>query len=126
MTVRSVSYSVLVLASLSTLGFMVYAAQSFRSLLSGFTLWALTPYLTFASAICIARTRGSIIAASIVSLVAVFFATCAYIEALFVHISSTSALVFLFIPFYQLLAAFVVLVFALERRYHRSQEPKHS
>ena len=118
MSLRRVSYSFLVLGGLGTLALMVYAAQGFRSLLSGFTVWALIPYAAFAIATRIACTRGSIIAASVASFVGVLFGMFIYVDALFVHISSTNALVFVFIPLYQLLAALVVLVFALERRRH--------
>jgi hypothetical protein len=119
---RCVSYSFLVAGSLGTLALMIYAAQGFGSLLSGFTVWALIPYAVFAIAIWMARTRGSVIASSVASLIAVLLGAFIYIDALFVHISSTSPLAFVFIPLYQLLAAVVVLVFALERRRHVIQD----
>ena len=122
MSARTAIYSFLVLGILSTLGFLVFAAQGFRGLLSGFTLWGIVPYFVFGAAICIARTRGSVITVSVVSLAAVFFAAFLYIDAFFIHTSSTSALAFIFIPLYQLLAAVVVLVFALERRRHASPD----
>ena len=122
MSLRRVSYSVLVLGGLGTFALMIYAAEGFRSLVSGFTVWALVPYAVFAIATRIARTRASIIAASVASFIAVFFGVFIYVDALFIHISSTSALVFVFIPLYQLLAGLVVLVFALERRRHATQD----
>ena len=122
MSLRRVSYSFLVLGGLGTLALMAYAAQNFRSLVSGFTLWALIPYIAFALAIHIARTRVSLIAACVASLVATFLGVFIYVDGLFVHISSTGALAFVFIPLYQTLAAVIVLVFALERRRHATQD----
>jgi hypothetical protein len=122
MSLRRVSYSFLVLGGLGTLGLLIYAAQGFRSLISGFTVWALIPYAAFAIATRVARTRGSVVAACIASFVAAFFGLFIYVDALFFHISSTSSLVLVFIPLYQLLAALVVLVFALERRRHATQD----
>ena len=51
-----------------------------------------------------------------VALAALLFGGFAYVDALFVHVSSTSALVFIFIPLYQLLAASIALVLALAVR----------
>jgi hypothetical protein len=68
-----------------------------------------------------AYARGSIIACCVVSLAAAVFGIFIYVDALFIHIGSTSALVFLFIPLYQLLAAAIVITFAIERRAHASR-----
>lgn len=56
------------------------------------------------------------IAAALACLMATAPGLFIYYGALFIHISSTSALVFIFIPLYQLLAAIIATVFAIERR----------
>ncbi len=69
--------------------------------------WALLPYATLSLYALVrsrhdpsgARTRASFWAC----LVALVFALWAYLDASFVHLSSTSALVFLFVPLYVLL-----------------------
>jgi hypothetical protein len=121
MYLRVASYCIAAVGAFVTLMAMAHGGGSLRSLLSGFTLWALIPYAGLVAASAIARTRGSLIAALAVCLVAVLFGSFIYLDALFVHISSTGALVFIFIPLYQLLAAVVVLVFAAERRRHATR-----
>ena len=116
MYLRLLTYSIASVGAAATLAAMVYAGGSLRSLLDGFTIWALVPYAAFAAAAAIARTRGSLLAAFLSCLAAVGFGLFIYWDALFVHISSTSALVFIFIPLYQLLAAAIVITFAIERR----------
>ena len=115
-------YSVLLLGGLCTFAFMVYSADGFSLSTTGFTVWALAPYAVFALATYVARTRGSIMAASLGSVLAVSVGIFVYIDVFFVHVSSTSALAFLSIPFCQLLGAIVALVFAFERRRHATQD----
>ena len=122
MSARVVSYSAVLLGGLSTFAFMVYAADEFSLLLAAFTIWVLSPYAIFAIATRMARTRGSIMAVSVASLIAVGVAAFLYIDTLFFHVSSTGALAFLSIPFCQLLAAVVVLAFVLDRRRHATQD----
>ena len=119
---RVVSYCIAAVGTVVTLVAMAHGGGGLRSLLSGFTIWALVPYAGFAAASAIARTRASLIAAFAVGLTAVLFGSFMYLNALFVHISSTSALVFVFIPLYQLLAAVVVVIFAAECRKHATRK----
>ena len=120
MLMRILSYTIAAGGGLGTLAAMVYAGGSPGALLSGFTLWALLPYAALAGAAAIAPTRGTLLATLIVSVVAVIFGGLVYIDALFIHVSSTSALVFVFIPLCQLFAATVVGLFAA---YQRRQGP---
>ena len=121
MHLRVATYFVAVIGIAITFAAMAHAGGSVRSLADGFTVWAVIPYVMFAAAAVVARTRGAIVAVFIVCLFAVLFASYIYFDALFVHISSTGALVFVFIPLYQLMAAVVVGVFAIERRMHASR-----
>ncbi len=121
MYLRIASYSIATLGAAVTIAAMIHGGGGLRSVLNGFMIWALLPYGALAAAAAISRTRGSLIAAFVVCLLAVLFGSFIYLDALFIHTSSTSALVFIFIPLYQLLAAVVVLVFAAERRRHATR-----
>ncbi len=118
---RIASYCILSLGVVATLAAMVYAGGSIASLLSGFTVWAVAPYVAFLIAVVIAPTRGAAIAALVFCLAAALFASFIYFDALFVHISSTGALVFVFIPLYQLLTAAIIIVLCIERRVHATR-----
>ena len=116
---KSITYTVIAIGAVGTLGVMAYAGQSLQSLLSGFTLWALAPFATFAAACALARSRSVIVVALIAAVVATLFAAIIYIDAFFIHIHSTSALVFIFVPLYQLVAAAILLLVAfVTRRAH--------
>ena len=116
---KAVTYSVLVIGVLGTLAVMVHAGGSAQSLVSGFTLWAVLPYVVFAAACALSRVREIILTTLIASVVGTLFAALIYIDAFFIHISSTSALVFIFIPLYQLIAAGIVLLVSfIARRSH--------
>ena len=121
MYLRVTTYGIAAVGAVATVAAMAYAGGSLRSLLDGFTIWALLPYAALAAAAAIARTRGSILAVFLVCLAAVVFGLFIYGDVLFIHISSTGALVFIFIPLYQLLAAAIVVTFAVERRRHASR-----
>jgi hypothetical protein len=115
---RIASYSIAAVGSVITLVALTHAGGSLRTLLSGFTIWALLPYASLAAAAGIARTRGSLLAAFITCLAVVLFGLLMYLDAVFIHVSSTGGLVFIFIPLYQLFAAAAVLIFvAVRRRY---------
>jgi hypothetical protein len=106
---------VLALGSLVTLGALFQGGGSLSSLISGFTVWALIPYGLFFASRTFARTRGRALATLIVSGVSSAFGAFVYVDAMYVHTSSTSALVFIFIPLYQLVAAamlIAVLIFS--------------
>jgi len=103
-------YAITLLASAGSLGLMAYAGQSFESLLSGFTLWVVAPYAVLAAAGAIARTWPVVIVSLLVSLICIGYAILVYLDAFFVHTHSTSALVFIFVPLYQLIVAAAVLL----------------
>lgn len=91
-----------------TFGILLKAGGS-KILFSGFTLWALLPYFLF-SALARASTvkfyRLLVLAlASLSVIVGIGF----YIDANFIHLDAQGALVFLFVPLYQLIAALGVL-----------------
>jgi hypothetical protein len=90
-----------------TLAAMTYASDDVSPVFAG---WLLVPYLILLIDLARARTQGMLIVTFAVSILAVVFAIAAYFDALFISTSSTSALAFLFVPLYQLVAALVVLV----------------
>lgn len=94
---------------LATIAAMVLAGGSAAALLSGLTIWALLPYALFLASSRFADTRGRSLTVCIVSAVASVFAVVSYADALFIDSSSTSALVFVFVPLYQLIAAAILL-----------------
>ena len=110
---RYLTYAFSLVGAIGTVALMAYAGQSLKSLLSGFTPWAIAPYAVFAAAGAIARTRAIVVVTAFVSLAAVLYAAFAYVDVFFVHIHSTGALVFIFVPLYQLVVAALVLVISL-------------
>ena len=92
-----------------TIGALVYAAGSATAVISGFTVWALLPYVLLLCANRMAQTSGMARGILIVTLLSVVVANVAYIRAFFVDGSSTSPLVFVVIPLYQLIAAALTL-----------------
>src|SRR5207248_10168748 len=108
---RQMIYALSSIGAVSTLGFIAYAGQSFRSLFSGFTPWALASYVVFAVAGLVAYQQRLAAIVLVCSLVATLFAAAAYFDALLTHVHSSSALVLLCVPLYHLtLAALVLLV----------------
>ncbi len=106
------------MASLATLGLgalftgaAFVQAAGFSALLSGFSLLALSPYAVFGCACFLAdSSRGRAIATFVVCALATAFAIVSYGNLIFLHPGSMSGLVFLFVPFYQLPAAILLLV----------------
>jgi len=115
---RQIIYALTSIGAVSTLGFMAYAGRSFHSLLSEFTPWALSPYAVFALAGLAVRLQWVAGVVLLSSLVAIY-AAAAYADAFFIHVHSTSAIIFIFLPFYQLILATVVLLLSLISRFVR-------
>ena len=107
--INVVTSAVLAIGSLITVAALYHGGDSLSSLFSGFTVWALIPYGVLLASSSLARTRGKAFATLIVSGIAAAFGVFAYGHATFVNTSSTRALVFLVIPFYQLVAAAIYI-----------------
>jgi hypothetical protein len=95
--------TILAIAALLTIYAMLHAAG--WQLSAGrvaFVVWALTPYLVVATVIrAVGSKSGASRIASVISSAAVLvFAAFMYVDAIFIHVSSTSALIFLFAPLY--------------------------
>jgi len=106
------------LATLATLGLgalttvaALVRAGGFSGLLNGFALFALLPYVVFSGACFLTgSSRGRAIATLLVSAAATVFALLVYGDLIFIHPGSMSGLAFLFVPFYQVPAAIILLV----------------
>ncbi len=100
---KRLAYLAIGLGFVGTLAAMAVASESmFRFLLSGFTIFALLPYLLLLGCAPLVGTRGRALVFCLVAMVASALALYAYADALFIHISSTSALVFVFLPLLQI------------------------
>ncbi|MCP4368371.1 MAG: hypothetical protein GY797_09725 [Deltaproteobacteria bacterium] len=79
-------------------------ASSSSDLISGWNLWLILPYLSFFLISLIAnnkaKSEGVHIASFITSILILLFPLFIYIDAFYIHTSSTSSLVLLFVPLY--------------------------
>ena len=105
--------AILALGALTTVAALVRAGGS-SALLSGFTLFALLPYVLFCGACFLSGSnRGKGITTLLVSAAATVFALFVYGDLIFIHPGSMIGLAFLFVPFYQVPAAIILLVVLL-------------
>lgn len=103
-----------------TLSSMLYMAQGFSVLLNGFALWVLAPYAILFAASFLTPTRPRSVAAFTVTVLVTGFAMWCYADAALFSRSSTVGLVFVFVPFYQIIpAAFLTATLLLLRRADR-------
>ncbi|MFM7784808.1 MAG: hypothetical protein ACKPE6_09230 [Gammaproteobacteria bacterium] len=93
-----------------TIAALLRGAGSPEALLNGLSAWALAPYAVFLACNSIARTRRRAIATLVVSGLATGSAAIVYVDGMFLRSSSTSGLVFVFIPLYQLVVAGILLL----------------
>lgn len=99
---RNIEAGSLVLASVLTLASLLYLSGYE---LNGFYLWALSPYVGFFIFSRFITTPSSFaaLAGCIVAVLMFVLTVFVYIDGLFVHTSSTSSLLFLFVPLYLLI-----------------------
>lgn len=117
----------LAIAVISSVFFMLVASE-WKLHFDLLYLWVILPYLTFflISLIIHVRLSSPILpfATFITSILILSFTLVVYIDGMFIHTSSTSALLFLFVPFYLLVGAPLTLgvILGLFRliRYFRS------
>ena len=106
-----ISIVLLTAAALLTLYTMLHASGWQISLrLVGFMLWALIPYCAMGvlSRTIGTRTKAAGIASVTASGAVLAFASLMYVDAIFIHISSTSALIFIFGPLYLVVGGVVL------------------
>ena len=100
---RLFEISAVILAALSAVFFMGYASQWGFKAMTTFLLWVLSPYgvyLLFSAYLYDRHFSPALpICACITSVLILAFTLWIYISALFIHVHSTSGLVFLSAPF---------------------------
>jgi hypothetical protein len=109
---KAATKATLGLGALCTIAALAYATGGASSLLKAghLAIWSLLPYAVLLVSTALAGTRGRALAAFIVSVLVSGYGLFIYSDALFVHLSSTGGLVFLFIPLYQLITAIIFLL----------------
>lgn len=115
MSSRSVAVAIasLVLAAAVTLWSMLHGAR-WKFEWSWFYPWAVSPYAVFLVLVLITRkaTKSAQLASTIASVMILLFASFMYVDAMFVHVTSTSALIFIFGPFYLMVGGTVTFIIA--------------
>jgi hypothetical protein len=103
----------LVLAAAVTLFAMLHGAE-WKFEWSWFYPWALSPYAVFSVLVLAVRnaTRATQVAAVIAAIIILLLASFMYLDAMFVHVTSTSALIFIFGPFYLVVGGTVAFIIA--------------
>lgn len=111
-------YGLLAIGAGGALAGMYHAAGGVSGWLNLFTLWVLLPYLVLLLAARWAVRKPIVVTVLVVAILVAGFGSYAYYEALVVQTSSTSALVFVTVPLWQLIAAGVAFLtaFATRRR----------
>jgi len=101
----------LAVAAVVTLWSMLYGAL-WKFEWSWFYPWALSPYLVLVIVFVAAgnRSKSTQIASVVAGVAVLLFASFLYLDAMLVHVSSTSALVFVFGPLYLLVGGTLVFV----------------
>lgn len=113
---KKATQAILGIGAVVTLALLARAGGGISSLAGGTTIWALLPYAVLLLAAALTPTRGWALAVLVVSSLAAGFAVLVYAPPL--H-GSTSGLVFIFVPLYQLIVAVIVLAVVLfSRRSH--------
>ncbi len=117
---KRATQAILGVGAVVTIAALAHAGGGISSLADGTTIWALAPYAVLLLAAALAPTRGRALAVLVVSSLAAGFAVLVYAPPL--H-GSTSGLVFIFIPLYQLIVAVILLAVVLfSRRSHDNRD----
>ena len=113
---RSFETGALAISAISSVFFMFVASGGELHFDLSY-LWVILPYLTFFTISLIIHIHLSSprlpFATFITSILILSFTLVVYIDGIFIHTSSTSALLFLFVPFYLLVGAPLMLVVLL-------------
>lgn len=101
--IRLFNRALLLLGVFATLSLGVYAGGKFDSLWSTITLWEILPFLTLFIIEKRTKSYRALLGVTLLSILYVL-SVYAYIDSLFIHPDAQGALVFLYLPFYQLIA----------------------
>ena len=100
---------ILAVGVVAALAWIAHMGGGVASLFDRLTLWALLPYALFFAASAFARTHGQARALLWVCALATLPAILLYVVTFLVSIGFTNALVLLFVPFYQVVPAVIML-----------------
>ena len=96
---------------------LVYATQpwspdfTFDRILSGYTIWILSPFFLMGiPALILNFSKSSSKAYFIGSLIVTLIVLVSYIDAFFIHLDAQGALIFIFMPGYQIIGYIIVLI----------------
>jgi hypothetical protein len=113
---RFIEITALSVSALTTILIMFYSSD-FKVYLDFFYAWAILPYLSFYIISVYAHKRKFEpvlpLATCITSVLMLMFTMLVYIDGIFIHTSSTSALLFLFVPFWLFIGGPFVLAILL-------------
>jgi hypothetical protein len=102
---KVVTYAVLCISTLGVIGFVTYTSGGFDVLSNGFlfVLWAVSPYILLGTVSFRAMSHRTVLTSSVLSVLCMA-SVYMYFDSLFIHPDAQGALVFLFLPLYQLFA----------------------
>ena len=108
------TYIVAAVGMTLTAAFVAYCSP--RELFSNWAAAALAPYAVLAASAAVARHAQLLLTVLVFCVIAVFVAGFEYFDAFLVHVSGMSGLILVIVPWYQLLAASVLLLVCLLSR----------
>ena len=103
---KSLNYLLLGVGIFASLCFMTYASGGIDDLLNLFTLWTIFPFSILLLITYRTTSRKTLITTTIFSTLCVL-STYFYFDSLFIHPDAQGALIFFFLPLYQLFATVV-------------------
>ena len=104
-----------------------FEASNWKEILTFSNIWIILPYISFfiisTVANKISKSPNVSQASCITAILILIFTLLVYIDAFYISISSTSALVFLFVPFYLLFGGPIlfIIIFKIISRIHKYQ-----
>lgn len=108
---KVIDYLLLCATILGTLGFIMYAAGGIGGALDVFTLWTILPpvmLLLVCNRSTSLRTLITVTTLSILCALSMYL----YVDSLFIHPDAQGALIFFFLPLYQLVVILLGFVFS--------------
>jgi hypothetical protein len=105
------SYIVLAVAVAANAWFEQYArGSSARITLDGMSAWVAAPFLLLLVAVFLAASARTVKVVLASSAMLALFGISFYWDAMFLHVDAQVGLIFLFVPFYQLVAVAIILI----------------
>jgi hypothetical protein len=103
---KSINLVLLSVGIFAPLGFMTYASGGIDGLLDLYTLWTILPFFVLLLITLHTSSRETLIATTILGTLCLL-STYLYFDSLFIHPDAQGALIFIFLPLYQLFSIIV-------------------